>query len=313
MGDLPGTPALIGVLVVPAGVVLLALLAAAMNGALDARAAGRPAASGVAVPLVETARLLRQQRRTLAGADSVLWRIGGAGLVVAALLKVLVVPVGAVSFADIPAGIVWFNAMDVLLWALWWMLGWGANSAYSLIGGYRFLAQALAYEIPLMFALTGPAIGAGSLDVTQVAAAQHDLWFIVSMPVAFLVYAASVFAFAVWGPFAAPAGTDAVSGVLVELSGPDRLVVIAGRYALLVAGAAFAVPMFLGGGAGPLLPAWAWVLVKTAVLLAVFVGARRLFPAIRPDRLAEVAWVVVVPLVLVQLLVIAVLAAVGRS
>jgi NADH-quinone oxidoreductase subunit H len=313
MGDLPATPALIGVLVVPVEVVLLALFAAAMNGALDARAAGRPVVSGMAVPLVETARLLRQQRRTLAGADALLWRTGGAGLVVAALLKVLVIPVGAVSFANIPASIVWFNAMDVLLWALWWMLGWGANSAYSLIGGYRFLAQALAYEIPLMFALTGPAIGAGSLNLTRVAAAQHDLWFIVWMPVAFLVYAASVVAFAVWGPFAAPAGTDAVGGVLVELSGPDRLVVLAGRYALLVAGAAFAVPMFLGGGAGPLLPAWAWVLVKTVVLLAVFVGARRLFPAIRPDRLAEIAWVVVVPLVLVQLLVVAVLAAVGRS
>ena len=313
MGDSSTTPAVVAALGVPFGVVLLALLAAAMNGALDARAAGRPVVSGMVVPLVESARLLRQQRRTLAGADAVLWRIGGAGLAVAALLKVLVVPLGAVSFADIPAGIVWFNAMDVLLWALWWMLGWGANSAYSLISGYRFLAQALAYEIPLMFALTGPAIGAGSLDLTRVAAAQHDLWFIVWMPVAFLVYAASVVAFAVWGPFAAPAGTDAASGVLLELSGPDRLVVLAGRYALLVAGAAFAVPMFLGGGAGPLLPAWAWVLLKTAVLLAVFIGARRLFPAIRPDRLAEVAWVVVVPLVLVQLLVVAVLAAAGRS
>lgn len=306
-------PQVLAVFVVPAAILLLAVLAAAMNGVLDARAGGRPAVRGLTVPIFESARLLRQQRRTLAGADVVLWRIGGAGLVVAALLKVLVVPVGGLRFADIPAGIVWFNAMDVLLWALWWLLGWGANSAYSLIGGYRFLAQALAYEIPLMFALTAPAIGAGSLDLTRIVAAQETLWFIVWMPVAFLVYAASVVAFAAWGPFAAAAGTDAASGVLAELSGPDRLMVLAGRYTLLVAGAAFAVPMFLGGGAGPLLPVWAWVLLKTAALLAVFVAVRRVFPTIRPDRLAEVAWVVVVPLVLVQLLVVAVLAAVGRS
>jgi NADH-quinone oxidoreductase subunit H len=164
-----------------------------------------------------------------------------------------------------------------------------------------------------MFALTGPAIGGGSLDVAHIVDAQHTVWFIVWMPVAFLVYLASVVAFAAWGPFAAPSGTDAASGVLAELSGPDRLVVLVGRYALLVAGTAFAVPMFLGGGSGPLLPAWSWVLLKTAVLVAVLVAVRRLFPTIRPDRLAEVAWVVVVPLVLVQLLVIAVLATVWRS
>ena len=313
MTDAVGTPGLVAVTALPAVVLLLAVLAAAMNGLLDARSAGRPASEGLAVPLVETTRLLRQQRRSLAGSDSMLWRVGGGGLVVAALLKVLVVPVGDVRFADIPAGVVWFNAMDVLLWALWWLLGWGANSAYSLVGGYRFIAQALAYEIPLMFALTAPAIGAGSLDLSRVAAAQHTVWFIVWMPVAFLVYAASVVAFAAWGPFSVPSGADVAGGVLAELSGPDRLVVLAGRYVLLVAGAAFAVPMFLGGGAGPLLPGWAWVLVKTAVLVGVFVALRRAFPAIRPDRFAEVAWVVVVPLVLLQVLVVAVLAAAWRT
>jgi NADH-quinone oxidoreductase subunit H len=313
VADPVGAFGVLAVIVVPAVLLLLAVVAAAFNGALAARAAGRPLVAGLAAPIAESARLLRQQRRTLAGADSVLWRVGSGGLGVAALLKVVVVPIGDVRFVDIPAGVVWFNAMDVLLWALWWLLGWGANSAYSLIGGYRFLAQALSYEIPLMFALTAPAIGAGSLDLTRVVAAQHTVWFILWMPVAFLVYAVSVVAFAAWGPFAVAAGADLAGGVLAELSGPDRLVVLAGRYALLVAGAAFAVPMFLGGGAGPLLPGWGWVLVKTAVLVGVFVTVGRAFPAIRPDRLAEVAWVIVVPLVLLQVLVVAVLAAIWRT
>jgi NADH-quinone oxidoreductase subunit H len=299
--------------VLPVALILLALGAAAFGGALDARAAGTSVSVGVRAPAVQAVRLLRQQRRTIPGADTLLWRIGGGGLVVAAVLQVVVVPLAGVTVADLPVGVVWFNAMDVLVWALWWLLGWGANSAWSLVGGYRFLAQALAYEIPLMFALTGPAIAARSLRMADVVAAQGSLWFVVSMPVAFLVFLVSVVAFSAWGPFATSSGTDAAGGVLAELSGVDRLLVLAGRYALLTAGAAVAVPLFLGGGGGPLLPAWGWVMVKTVILLGLLVAGGRAVPAIRPEKLAEVAWVVVLPLVLVQLLVTSVIAALGGS
>ena len=185
-----------------------------------------------------------------------------------------------------------------------WLAGWGPNSTYALIGGFRFLGQALAYELPLMFALTAPAVAAGSLNVTRVADAQDEIWFVAWMPVAFVVYCASVVGFSVWGPLSTAAGADIAGGVLAESSGVDRLLLQAGRYAFLVAGSAFAVPMFLGGGSGPLLAPWAWVLVKTVVLVAALVVIARRLPAIRPDKLAEVGWVLMVPLVLAQLLVV---------
>ena len=65
-----------------------------------------------------------------------------------------------------------------------------------------------------------------------------------------------------------------------------------------------AVPLFLGGGAGPLLPAWVWSAVKTLAVLAVLVWARRRLPTIRADRYAELAWVVLIPLTIVQALVV---------
>jgi NADH-quinone oxidoreductase subunit H len=307
-----------GVTVVPAGWAIVALLilgslalfAAALDGALSARANG--ASGGLARPFGETARLLRQRRRTTVEADSLLWRIGGAGLLVTAALMVTVVPLGEWTIFDLDVGVMWFNAMDVLVWAVVWLTGWGSNSAHSLVGGYRFLAHGLGYELPLMFALVAPAIAAGSLNVGQVAAAQEGLWFAVWMPVAFLVYLLGVVAFSIGGPFAPAIGPDVAGGVRAELSGPDRLVFEAGRYALLVAGAAFAVPMFLGGGAGPLLSGWAWVLVKTMALLTVLVWARRRVPALRPDKFMEVGWMLLLPAVLVQDLVVAVAAA-GRG
>ncbi len=289
---------------------LLVVLAATLDSVLSARAEGRPGAVGR--PFAESARLLRQRRRTTVAADRLLWRIGGAGLVVTALMMVSVVPLGDWVLFDLNVGVVWFNAMDVIVWALVWLVGWGPNSVHALIGGYRFLAHGLAYELPLMFALVAPAIAAESLRVGDVAAAQQGLWFVVWMPVAFVVYCVGVIGFSVWGPFAPARGADLAGGVEAELSGPDRLLFVGGRYALLAAGAAFAVPMFLGGGAGPVLPSWLWVLVKTVLLLAGFVWLRRRLPAFRPDQFMEVGWLVLLPAVLLQDLVVAVIA-VGRG
>lgn len=290
----------------------LGLYAATLDGVLAARGTGmRRSRLGIAV--AEVVRLMRQRRRTPVAADTLLWRIGAASLIVVASLMVTVIPLGRWTLFDFDLGVVWFNAMDVTVWALVWLTGWGPNSAYSLVGGYRFLAHGLGYELPLMFALVAPVIAAGSLRIGDVAAAQHELWFAVWMPVGFIVYCLGVMAFSVWGPFSPALGADVVGGVAAELSGVDRLVFQAGRYALLVAGAAFAVPMFLGGGAGPWLPAWAWVLVKTLALLSLLVWLRPRLPAFRPDKFMEIGWIVLLPLTILQDLVVAVLAVRGEK
>ncbi|WP_102143067.1 NADH-quinone oxidoreductase subunit H [Mycobacterium hubeiense] len=285
---------------------VLVLFAASLDSTLSARANG--ASGAVAAPLFEAARLMRQRRRTLVAADKLLWRIGCVGPIVVALLMIVVVPLGRWTLLDLDVGVMWVNAVDVMMWAVVWLAGWGPNSVHSLIGGYRFLAHALGYELPLMFALVAPAVAAGSLRVGDVASAQHDLWFVVWMPVAFVAYCLGVLAFSVWGPFSPALGDDLAGGMTAELSGVDRLVFVAGRYAVLVAGAAFAVPMFLGGGAGPLLPDWMWSVVKTVALLSVLVWLRRAIPALRPDKFMEVGWVVLLPAVLAQDLVVAVIA-----
>ena len=133
--------------------------------------------------------------------------------------------------------------------------------------------------------------------------AQDGLWSVVWMPVAFVVYLLSVAGFAFWGPFSHATSRDVAGGVLGELSGVDRLLVVAGRWVLLTVGAAMAVPLFLGGGDGPLLPAWLWSLVKTAAVLAVLLWWRRRMPVVRMDRWTEVSWLVLVPASLLQALV----------
>ncbi|EUA12208.1 NADH dehydrogenase family protein [Mycobacterium kansasii 732] len=285
---------------------VLALYAACLDGVLTGGGDGARRGSA-AIPLVEVARLMRQRRRTLVAADRLLWRIGGAGLIVVALLMVTVVPLGRWTLFDLDVGVAWFNAMDVMVWGLVWLAGWGANSAYALVGGYRFLAHGLGYELLLMFAVVAPAVAAGSLRVGDVAAAQSGLWYAVWMPVAFVVYSLGVVAFSLWGPFAPALGADIVGGVTAELSGVDRLVFLAGRYALLAAGPRSPCRFFSAAGRA-LVAGWLWVLAKTVALLTILVWLRRQIPAFRPEKFMEVAWVVLLPAVLVQDLIVAVIA-----
>ncbi|WP_432033333.1 complex I subunit 1 family protein [Streptomyces antibioticus] len=291
-------------LAAPALLVALAGLAVAGHAALEARDAGRSvSAAAVVRPLLGVPRALVAQPRRLPASDVALWRAGVVTVPVAAVLSTLVIPFGGVAVADLSVGVVWFNAMEVLTWAGLWLAGWGPNASFSLVGGYRFLAQGLAYELPLMFALISAATGAQSLRVGDIAAAQHGLWYAVWMPVAFVAYLAGVLAFSFLGPFAYPAGRDLAGGVLSDTSGADRLLLEAGRWLWLAAGSAMAVPLFLGGDTGPGLPPWGWSLLKTLLVLGALVWVLRRLPVIRADRYVEFAWVVLIPLTIVQALV----------
>lgn len=293
--------------VVP-GVALVIALGLGLGGlfaAVDSVAVNQRGAGAALDPFRSALRGLLERRRTTLAPDRLLWRLAGGAVPVLALLSLAVVPLGGRSLLSTSADLVWFNAMEALLWAAVWLVGWGPNAVHSLVGAYRFLAQGLAYELPLMFALITAGLGAGSLRTTDVVTAQADLWFVVTMPVAFVVFVASAAAFAFWGPFAAPAGADVAGGVLGELSGVDRLVVEVGRAVFLGAAAAMAVALFLGGGSGPWLPEPVWQLVKTVLVVVGLVVVGRRVPLLRPDRFVEVAWVVLVPATLVQALVVA--------
>jgi NADH-quinone oxidoreductase subunit H len=285
--------------------------AAAYAWMLRARAAGTAGSAGWSAPARDIARLLVRQQNSAPGADRLLAAIGGALLPIAAILALLVLPLGAHAIGDLSVGVVWFNAMEVLAWVAVWMVGWGSNSVWGVVGANRFLAQGLAYELPHMFALTTVAVGAGSLSVTDIVGAQQHLWFIATMPIAFVVFLVSVMGFSFWGPFDATVGRDSAGGIAAQLSGIDRLVFVCGRYLMVTVGSAMGVAFFLGGGAGPLLPAWAWLMVKTAVVLAALVWIGHRLPTIRVDRFAEISWVILLPATIVQALVVSIFVLVG--
>ena len=218
-----------------------------------------------------------------------------AGLLVVAALMLAVVPVGDRVVADLPVGIVWFNAMDVLLWAF--------VLAGRLVG--RGGRDGAGRRLPV------PGAGAGVRAAADVRA--HRARGRRGQPgrarrgrrrrptagtssrcrVAFGVFLLCVAAFSLWGPFAAPAGGDLAGGVLAETVG-RRPAAAAGRPARAARRPARRSACRCSSAAAPVrcCPTPAWQLVKTLAVLLLLVVVRRRLPVLRPERFAEVGWVV---------------------
>ena len=298
--------------VVPAALGALALVAfgvwfvATVDSLVGAwRAGGRPGRAAI-LPLASGARLLRSEFRPTERPDPVLWLGAPVLLVTLVMAALAVMPLApGVIGADLDVGVVYFTAMFALTTVAAWAVGWGPNSKYPLIAGYRFVGLMLAYEMPFAITIIAVALPAESLSVAAIVAAQKDvIWNALLQPLGFAIYLICAVGVAFWGPFEQVGSADLAGGAELELSGPPLAVWRFGHYALLLATSAFAVPLFLGGDAGPVLPGWLWTLVKVAGVAGVLVATRHLVPRVRLEAFMWTAWVWLIPLALGNLFLV---------
>jgi NADH-quinone oxidoreductase subunit H len=283
-----------------------ALVAASLDAVLAARAAGRRL--GVVAllrPVRQSLRLLATQRTSVTLPDANSWRLGVVMLVFTPIVASVVIPLSATLIvSDLLVGAIWWYALHTLLWVSVHLVGWGSNSHYPMIGAHRYLGQAFSYTMALSILLLVVAVPAASFRVSTIVASQ-GVWYAVWAPAAFVLHLVFTLALAFYGPFETTTAVDVAEGVGVELSSVDRLLFYVGRYLALVSGAALAVPLYLGGHHGPWLPGWLWIAVKTVAVIVTLVAVKWLLPRIPVDRFGEIAWIVLIPVALVQLFVTA--------
>ena len=53
------------------------------------------------------------------------------------------------------------------------MAGWSSANKYSLLGGLRAAGQLIAYELPMVLAVMGVVIQAGTMNLQQIVVAQN--------------------------------------------------------------------------------------------------------------------------------------------
>lgn len=254
-------------------------------------------------PLLAALALLGRESLVPRKADRVLFEAAPVLLLIAAVASFTVLPLApGTAIADLATGALFINAALAYVMVALVMAGWGPDAIYAMVGGWRFLAQLVAYGMLIVMPLTAVAMRAQSLTNSRIVQAQEALWNIFTQPLGFVLFWLAAMALAFLPPFDLPnASAELAGGVTGEYSGV-RLAVFRLARLILVFSLASAITVFyLGGWLGPVLPGWVWSVLKTLGVASLMLIGGRYFPRLREETMLEWAWKLGIPLALVNI------------
>jgi NADH-quinone oxidoreductase subunit H len=220
--------------------------------------------------------------------------------------------------ADINVGLLWILSMSSL--AVYGIVlgGWSSGNRYSLLGALRSAAQMVSYETSLGLALGGVLMWAGTLSLVSIVHSQVSMvWFVFAQPLGFVIYIIAAVAEVNRAPFDLPeAEQELTAGYLTEYSGLRWSLYQMSEYINMITVSAVASTLFFGGWSFPGLNNIPVVtilvfLVKVAVFLFLFIWLRATLPRIRYDRLMRLGWQTLLPLAVLNIVITAVVVALG--
>ena len=283
----------------------------------------------------EVGKWLQKEDIYPARADKFIFKLAPLIVLASTFLLVVVVPFGPDAlFTDFEAGIFYALAVSSVSVLGILIAGWSSANKYSLLGGLRAAGQLIAYELPMVLAVVGVVIQAGTMNLQQIVVAQNagSMFgitalgnpYILTQFVGFLVFMIAVQAELTQTPFDMPvAESELVSGYMTEYSGFRFLIFFIGEFATAGVFAMIASVLFLGGWgipfswfgwtsidsidnwmniAGPLV-----LFTKMIVLIFFIMWVRFSYPRFREDQLQRFAWKVLIPISLVNIMLTAVL------
>ncbi|MCU1345722.1 MAG: nuoH [Acidimicrobiia bacterium] len=281
--------------------------------------------------LAEVAKFLQKEDLMPNGADRRIFAMAPIIVVMSTFLMYVVVPFGPDAvFGDYPMGIFLVLAVSSLSVLGILMAGWASANKYSLLGGLRAAGQLIAYELPMVLAVVGVVIQAGTLNLQGIVVAQNSGkifgWggignpYILTQFVGLFIFLIAAQAELSQAPFDMPvAESELVAGYMTEYSGMRFLLFFIGEFASAGAFSAVAATLFLGGWgipwvdwsggvsnwmniAGPL------IMFAKIMLVSFFIFWLRFsYPRFREDQLQQFAWKVLIPISLANIAATAVL------
>ncbi|NNF68278.1 MAG: NADH-quinone oxidoreductase subunit H [Acidimicrobiia bacterium] len=261
-------------------------------------------------------------------ADRIVFAAAPFVVLMSTFLLVLVVPFGPDAwFVDLDTGVFFALAVSSVSVIGILMAGWASANKYSLLGGLRAAGQLIAYELPLVLAVMGVVIQAGTLNMQDIVLAQAEGeifgWggignpFILTQFLGFAIFLVAMQAELTQPPFDMPvAESELVSGYMTEYSGIRFLLFFIGEFATAGVFSMVAATLFLGGWwvpgidpdsnlfnvIGPIV-----MFAKVMLVTLLIFWFRFTYPRFREDQLQRLAWKVLIPLSLLNIVITGVL------
>jgi len=284
---------------------------------------------GILQPVADGIKLFLKEDITPSRSDRWIFMIAPILTLVPALIVFAVIPFGpqttifgtpvSLYVADVNVGLLYIvSVASIGVYGLI-LGGYASNSKYPLLASLRASAQLISYEVAVTMTLVSVILMAGSLSMVGIVEAQKadGVWFFFVQPVALLIYFIGGLAETNRAPFDLPeAEQELVGGFHTEYSGMRFAFFFLAEYANMIVISAVATTLFFGGWLRPFpsvealwlldyVPGWVWFLLKTFVLLYLFLWIRATFPRYRYDQLMRLGWKVLLPLAIANLIVTA--------
>ena len=299
------------VLVAPIGVIYTELkIMAHMQHRLGPMYAGR--FHGIGQPIADGIKLIQKEDVIPKAADSAVFTLAPAVVLVPYIALFVVIPFGATVFAEnLDVGIFYALAITAVSVIGFLMAGWASANKFSLIGALRGAAQLIAYELPMILAAVAVVMQAGTLSLVGIVEAQQQYWYVFTQPLGLVIFLVAALAELNRTPFDMPlADSEIIFGAYTEYTGMKFGLLMLAEYAGILAFSGLAAVLFLGGyQALPFLswvPGVFWMFGKIGALAFLIIWLRVTYPRLREDQLQKFAWVVLIPLTLLNILITAV-------
>src|SRR5690348_4526984 len=259
---------------------------------------------GLLQPLADGLKLLMKETVIPSSANRMVFVAAPILTFVLSLIAWAVIPFGTgLVLANINVGILYLFAISSLGVYGIIMAGWASNSKYAFLGALRSAAQMVSYEVSIGFVIVTVLLCAGSLNLSDIILAQRHVWFVLPLLPMAVIFFVSGLAETNRSPFDLPEGeSELVAGYFVEYSSMTFLLFFMGEYANMVLVSAMTAILFLGGWLAPFgiapftwIPGAIWFLLKTALMMFVFLWVRATLPRFRYDQLMRLGWKVFLP------------------
>ncbi len=258
-------------------------------------------------------------------ANHFLFKLGPWLAVVPSLLLFVVIPFGPTEhfvISNVEVGVLVIFAIGSLGVYGTSIGAWASNNNYAMLGSIRTANQMLSYEVVMGLSLVGVFMCYESTNLQEIINEQGELlwgflpkWGIFMQPLAFVLFLAASIAETKRAPFDLPEGESEIVGYFIEYSSMRFGLYMLAEFVGIVAIAALAAALFLGGWQIPGVPTWhagePWwltglrvvsMVVKTIVLIYVQMLIRWTVPRFRYDQLMRLGWQYMLPLSLVNIL-----------
>ncbi|GAA1916287.1 NADH-quinone oxidoreductase subunit NuoH [Streptomyces sodiiphilus] len=286
---------------------------------------------GMLQSLADGIKLMLKEDVVVKGADKAVYILAPVLGAIPAFMAIAVIPFGpaddpvtifgtqtVLQLTDLPVALLYVLATASIAAYGTVLAGWSSGSTYPLLGGVRATAQIISYEVAMGLSFAAVFLFSGSMSTSAIVGAQEDRWFVVMLPVSFLIYMVAMVGEAHRAPFDMPESEgDLVGGFNTEYSSIKFAMFMLAEYIHMVTVSALMVTLFLGGWRAPApLSTWwegansgwwpmLWFTVKLLAVMFFFVWLRASLPRVRYDQFMKLGWKVLIPLALVWLMLVA--------